>query len=325
MTDENRSPNRLKEGFSTLTDWLKQHPWIKKSVSFLMVLIPGAFLVMNLVQNWQALQNVAITLRWGKITLSLGIALAAFGLYPLGTQVGLRAMGARLSYRDAYYVYHSSQLAKYLPGRIWIIPGRAVVLQRFDVDPVLAGVSILLESYLMITAGVIVFIPYLLLNQQTEIRHLGIVGLFFLIPLILLILIPRLLNWLLERIMKILNRPYKPVTYSWYHLTLMLLVYILFWGMMGLGLFVLSGSFYDLPISDLVLMMGVMGFSWVVGFVSFLTPAGLGVREGAMQFLLAPFIPLPLPALIAVVARLWWSLADLGSIGLALILKKSQE
>ena len=61
--------------------------------------------------------------------------------------------------------------------------------------------------------------------------------------------------------------------------------------------------------------------AWAIGFLVFLTPGGLGVREGALALLLAPFLPSPLPAVVALLARLWWTVAELISVAIAALLE----
>jgi len=313
---DQRGVRHLIRNFSA---WFARNKWAKTVFTILMIVIPLFFLGRSLAANWEALQNIELALDWGKMAVALLILTAAFGLYPLGMMVGLRGMGSRLNYRDAYFAYHSSQLAKYLPGRVWIIPGRAVVLQRYQVDPVLGGASALLDSYMLVVAGSIVFIPYLFLAEQSGLRNLGVFGLILTIPAVLLIFLPRLLNQIFSLGMKWLGRTAAAIKFSSVHLLMMLGVFLVFWMISGFGFYYLAGSITPLEFSQYPLFAGVMGFSWVVGFVSFLTPAGFGVREGTMSFLLASLIAAPLPALLSILARFWWSLAEFGSIGLAFL------
>ncbi len=92
----------------------------------------------------------------------LVILIGGFALFPSGTLIGLRGLGALVTYGQAYYGYHASQLGKYIPGRIWIIPGRAVTMRRFGVDGITAAASTLIDMYVLLVAGIVVFIPTLL-------------------------------------------------------------------------------------------------------------------------------------------------------------------
>ena len=56
--------------------------------------------------------------------------------------------------------------------------------------------------------------------------------------------------------------------------------------------------------------------AWLIGFLSFLTPAGLGVREAILVALLLPYVPTAQGMLLAVAARLSWTVIEL--LGVAL-------
>lgn len=313
------STGRVRRVFTALSDWFARNKWARTLLTALMIIIPVYYLGRSLWDNWQILASSDIELDWGRIALSLGILMVAFALYPSGSLIGLRGLGARINYGETYYGYHASQLGKYLPGRIWIIPGRAMTLRRFGVDAVTAAASTLIDMYVLIAAGVLVYIPAMLVTQQETMRQLGAVGLVLCLPLIVSIFFPSLLNRLFSLGMKWIGRGEVTFHFAWYHFALMLLNYLLLWIISGFGLYLLADSISPLTLAQLPIVVGAMGFSWVLGTLSFLTPAGLGVREGVMGVLLAGILPAPLPALVAILSRFWWSLADFGSIGLAFL------
>ncbi|HEY5231130.1 MAG TPA: hypothetical protein VIJ11_09610, partial [Galbitalea sp.] len=61
---------------------------------------------------------------------------------------------------------------------------------------------------------------------------------------------------------------------------------------------------------QLWLMIGAYALSYVVGVVIIFAPAGLGAREAAVTFLLAPAIGVPAAAALALVSRLPMVIAD---------------
>lgn len=323
--DNGTRPRGLKGVLKAFLVWFRQNQWARTGLTVVLIVAPMALLVRNLIINWGSLQEAAIQIRWGRMGFTLLILLVGFGLLPLGTLSSLRALGSALSFSKAYYAYHASQLGKYLPGRIWIIPGRAVIMRGFGVDPILGGAGALLETYLLIVTGVVAFLPYMFLVPRDSIRQLAIIGMILSFPALLILFFPKLLNWLLGVFMKWLKRPAVHIAYSWKQIVVMLGVYLGFWFVSGTGFYILIDSFYPLNGQAFLQIVGVLGFSWVVGFISFLTPAGIGVREGAMGFLLAPLIPDPFPALIAIASRIWWSLADLASIGAAFLFFRTKR
>ena len=310
---------RIRKVFHALSDWFARNKWASTLLTALMIIIPAYYLGRSLWDNWQVLASSDIEIDWGRMALSLAILMGAFILFPSGTLIGLRGLGVRVNFGQAYYGYHASQLGKYLPGRIWIIPGRAMTLRRYGVDAVTAAASTLIDMYALIVAGILVYIPAWMVTQQETMRQLGWVGLLLCLPLLVSIAFPSLLNRLFSLGMKWIGRGEMTFHFAWYHFALMLVNYIALWVISGFGLYLLADSISPLTLAQLPIVIGAMGFSWVLGTLSFLTPAGLGVREGVMGVLLADILPVPLPALVAILARFWWSLADFGSIGLAFL------
>ncbi len=63
-------------------------------------------------------------------------------------------------------------------------------------------------------------------------------------------------------------------------------------------------------------VVGAFVVAWLVGFVSLITPGGLGVREGVLVALLHPLVDTADAAAMAVVARAWWTVVELGIAGI---------
>jgi hypothetical protein len=323
--DNGPCPGGLKGFFNRGAVWFKKNKWARTSLTAALIVVPIAFLLRNLFINWQSLQDAAIEFNWARMLLSLLILLLSFAVLPLGTIFSLQSFGFTLDFRNAYYAYHASQLGKYLPGRIWIIPGRAVLIKNFGMDPFLGGMGALLETYLLIVTGILSFLPYLLLVPNATIRQVAVIGVLLCLPAILILFFPKILNRVLSVLLKWFNRPAFNITFSWKQILRILITYVLFWQLSGAGFYLLCSSVYALNGRFFFQISGVMGFSWVIGFLSFLTPAGIGVREGAIGFLLTPLLPEPFPALAAILSRVWWSLADLLSIGMAFLLFRTKR
>ena len=67
------------------------------------------------------------------------------------------------------------------------------------------------------------------------------------------------------------------------------------------------------PIAALPICVGIYAIAWDIGFVSFITPSGLGFREGAIGLLFAlalPVLPTSLGAIIALLSRFVSTLAE---------------
>jgi uncharacterized membrane protein YbhN (UPF0104 family) len=63
-------------------------------------------------------------------------------------------------------------------------------------------------------------------------------------------------------------------------------------------------------------LVGIFAGAWVIGFLSFLAPGGLGVREGILVYLLGFYLPSHVAIVVTLLSRLWVTAAEL--MGMAL-------
>ena len=70
-------------------------------------------------------------------------------------------------------------------------------------------------------------------------------------------------------------------------------------------------SVFLLDWRELPTLTGQYALAWVVGFLSFLTPSGLGVREGTLAYLLSHHLSPVTATLVALLARIWFLLGEL--------------
>jgi len=98
-------------------------------------------------------------------------------------------------------------------------------------------------------------------------------------------------------------------------------VYLLFvfhWSIYGLSGIALCFAFSNFDGLTAVGIGCAFVASWLIGFISLLTPGGIGVREGSMILLLTPLIGNSTAVLVAVLARVMWTVGDGGGALIAL-------
>jgi hypothetical protein len=89
-----------------------------------------------------------------------------------------------------------------------------------------------------------------------------------------------------------------------------------FYSCMQLGFIVLiAASFADLSIPQAAIIAGVWGVSLTLGWISFLAPVGLGVRDGLAFALFAPVLDAPTASLIVITSRVVMLGVDLVFVG----------
>lgn len=93
--------------------------------------------------------------------------------------------------------------------------------------------------------------------------------------------------------------------------------YLWLWVFLGTAFFLFIKSFYPVVPSQLLVATGTYAVAWSIGFLSVITPSGLGVREGILSLLLTSVLPPATATLVALLSRLWTLSAELIVTGMA--------
>jgi uncharacterized membrane protein YbhN (UPF0104 family) len=100
------------------------------------------------------------------------------------------------------------------------------------------------------------------------------------------------------------------------------------WIVAGTAFYVLLLALW--PVAPMVawpICIGIYAIAWDIGFVSFITPSGLGIREAAIVALFALAFPLPtgLASIMALISRLVSTLAEAVCVSIAYLSGGKQE
>ncbi len=287
---------------------------VKKSTQGLLVwLIIGViflFIGLSLHRNWHKIPFHELRFNYAFLLLSFCSHLAGYLTAPLGWSVNLRNFGQRMSYRHSLEILSLSRLGRYLPGKIWFTLGRAYMGRRVGVREKYSVVAVLFEVAIMLLSACVFFLLSVFALARVEIP-VNPVWFGAIIAACLLGLVPGVFSRIVNLGLKLLKRSPIDFTPKARNLLLLFGIYLLMWAFQGLGFFLLVNSFFPVRFSAAPGFMGIYAFSWMVGFLSFVTPAGLGVREAAMSLALKHYIPEPVGIIATLLARIWATVVEL--------------
>ena len=317
-----------------------QKPALKKLArQVLQIGLPLAILVFFLGQlknDWSNL--TAHTFQWNPWLL--GLAFVGFMLqelsYGLIWQAILARLGHRLDLRLCLRIYLASEFVRYIPGNVWHVLTRILWVGKYGVSRPIAFASMTIELITKLAAGALVFAVSLLfwhdlgvgaINQVSTINQapmVVIVGMAMILAL-LVVLYPRVLNWLLNLALRLLKRDPVILTLRYVDILLITLAWSVSWLVAGGAFYVLLLALWPgTPLVALPICIGIYAIAWDIGFVSFITPSGLGFREAAIVGLFALALPLPagLGTIMAFLSRLVSTLAELICVGVAYMVSR---
>ena len=235
----------------------------------------------------------------------------------------LRNQGVHVSYPLGLRGYFVSQYGKYIPGKIWVIFIRMAMLSRVGANRTIVGITATYEALISMGSGAMIGVLLLPL-VGAETLGLGDIT-FWLLPVAVLPLGLGLLNRLIVRRANQKRSPGSPLIPRVPMILLLrgLLQASLGWALMGLSLWMtiqgLQPETTSLDGELFLRLMSINCLAYVLGFVAIFMPAGGGVREIAMQTLLALEFKQAMgeapaavfAAVVSLVIRLIWTIAEL--------------
>lgn len=287
------------------------------------------FIALLLRSQWDELRAYEWQIHIGWLLVSGFILIASWFIEVAIWQKILGWVGGRLHYGAAARIWFASILARYIPGNIWQPLGMAVMGQQAGVRPEATVASIVLFQAVSLLSVAPLVALYLLVGGATTLfegaAFASWLGWIIAAPVVVFLLRPhwlmRLLNYALVR----LRREPLAVEISSVRLLLLLTVAAMDWLLWGAGFVALTISLGPIDWETLrpilVTLLTAYPIAYVVGYLSFLTPGGLAVREGMLVLLLLPAIG-GLAAVASLIMRLWLVILEVLVVGIVWLLAR---
>jgi uncharacterized membrane protein YbhN (UPF0104 family) len=306
---------------------------IKIGKRVLQIGLPVVILVLFIIsvqRNWNQLTSYKF--EWNPWFLALGFLgfLLQELSYGLIWRKVLMRLGAQLDLRAALRIYLASEFVRYIPGNVWHVLTRILWVNKYGVSRPVAFASMTVELITKLAAGALIFALSLLfwsdIGAIQKLLHGTpvVIGLGVVLALGLLVgLHPRVLNGVMSFGLRLLKRDPVVLTLRYSDILLITLYWLMSWAIAGTAFYLLLLSLLPaVPISALPICIGIYAIAWDIGFVSFITPSGLGFREGAIVGLFAlsiPFVPGTIAGILALFSRLVSTVAELVCVSIAYV------
>ncbi len=274
------------------------------------------FAVRALAGQWNQVgaRLLHIQFGWEHIVPATILVLATYALLIEGWRRILSGWDSHLGFRPAARIWFLSNLGKYVPGNIWSLTAMGVMARERGLSGLAAaGSSIIMQSVSLVTGTAIVMV--------TSAKLLGeplLVGAAVTVLLVGLVTAPRFLPRLAVLAGNLSGReiatPTIPATGIWTAAVASTASWILY----GLAFQLFVRGLLGAAPGEISSYIAVYTAAYILGFISPIAPAGLGVRE---KTLAAFMTQLGLAneadaALVAIAARLWLTVVELVPSGL---------
>ena len=255
------------------------------------------------------------------IFLSVLCIFGVITLSPIVWKFLMLGSGANVSYRMCYAIWWTTNIAKYVPGKVSLIAGRVYVARRY-------GKGVVLESFvweLIISISSAVLAGLFLLDLEGISTTTKMALLSIAIASLFPIISPKATQKIVRKPFALLGRgewdEETTMTRGIYSITLVLMM--ISWLLWGLAhKFILLGLGID---ASLLHLIGAFSIAWLIGFSAFFLPAGLGAREGVFTVNLTLFISGGVAGILVILSRVINILVEVVAFGMGLLLFSRED
>jgi len=304
---------------------------LKKLHQYLGLFIAGIllfFLIRNFLQTHTAVKDATVEIHWGWLICSFGAILFYWSAYLYPFAILLSGLAAKqVSFRTAFTLFHLANITRYLPGRIWGVVRLLSLSGQFGLSKTAVGSSLTLHVGIETAIGGLIAMSLLFSKQMRETATdvLEKVSAHTLLLTLAVIAVMAVFVFLLptgahhaRQFLKTLT-PLLTNALLWVSV---LVSHSLLWYCQGLAFYLFVRSFAPVQWADAGVLTACFAFAWIVGFLSFLTPGGLGVREGLLGLLLANCMSVSQATLVALLCRLWMLSAEMVLAAIAFLINR---
>lgn len=300
--------------------------YLKKTLSFIVVLSLLIFFIFTLYQNRVGIINFP----W-RFNL-LNLLLLIFSLLPiylcniLAWHLTTKALGSKNSYLTSVRIWLFSNISRFIPGGIWQYAGRIYLAKKEGMPVIVATSAILIESLLTVTIGIMLSV--LFLPSKIGYERLGVLPVTFSLSFVILLFLVLtnknglyLLSLIIKKIVNKGEIIYK-TKIPFHFLPILILSFGAQFFIDGALLFFLSRFAIDLSFQQYFLFVGIFSISWIIGYLTFLAPSGLGVQELTLTFFLSQYMPFSIAGTVAILFRILLLLSEVSTLMTYLFLKR---
>ena len=304
---------------------------LRQYVGLLIAIILLYFLIKPFIQTHTELKDATFQIHWYWLVCSFGAILLYWSAYLYPFAALLSGITERhVPFRAAFTLFHLANITRYLPGRIWGVVRLLSLSHRFGLSKTAVGSSLTLHVGIETALGGLIGVPLIFSPKMRDIvfgmidkisGHAILLGLACISVFIAIL-------FLIPKVSTHARRFLKTLTSLGQHSRLWINViagHVLLWICQGFAFFLFVKSLAPLAWTDAGILAACFAFAWVVGFLSFLTPGGLGIREGLLGLLLANYMPAPQATLVALLCRVWMLSAEIVLAGIAFTLDKKRR
>jgi len=289
-------------------------------------LVPAAvafFVGRVIYANWNQIQQAEWTLNPPYLIASAVLCAPWFWVRPLGWNLLVNAFGRRVPFSAVFRVVRHAELSRFLPGGFWAVASRVYLVKRWRVKASSALAATVVDLVLTTLAALI---PALW-SLGEAFPELGRVQkvVFIVFPIVSIAVVhPKLLNLWAGFAFRRVGQDYEELEIRWHTLLGIWGMYAAAWVLLCGGVAMLIRGVIQLGPGGTTFMGSSYAVAWLAGTFAMISPAGMGIREGALGLLLSRWMPTGPAFTVAIGIRLWLLTLEVGWVAVGALLPRPE-
>jgi uncharacterized membrane protein/pimeloyl-ACP methyl ester carboxylesterase len=274
--------------------------WPLSAVSLLFV---GKLIIDN-AKSLNNLTNINLFL----LSLGIGCFVVYFFLRTYLWHMLIKPAGNKLTYLNTSYLWEISEIKRYTPGNIWSFLSRARLFSEKNVTKKDVAGSMVNEVILIVLSSITLSYFYL----SSRFNNAAITMLFVVLNIVIFLLY--ILNSKFK--IKFISQHAPRENFKYYA------VAIAAFFCFGLATYFSAVSIVFLDPKDILNLISLFVFALLVGYLSIVTPMGLGVREGVTTLGLSSQTSISNAGLISIFTRIIFIVSEVIFLGIVFLFNK---
>lgn len=266
------------------------------------------FLGEKALADWQAVQKFEWSLNYFWLTFSLIVLFANFVFLSSVWNEILKILGKGIKLRKAFKISYISNLARYLPGRIWQYVSLVAMCEKEGISKAASTTSFVLSQLINIPAALLLILVTGVLpavTKQAWIKDtIWVLGGAVTFAALVVISQPKLTEKVLRYILSKFQKTEPVLGLKKTSLAGIFAYYVFGWFLHGTAFFFFVVSVTRQTDHFFPIVGGYVA-AYLIGYLSFFTPGGLGVREAILALILKIYFPDSVAILLSALSRLW--------------------
>jgi glycosyltransferase 2 family protein len=296
-------------------------------IALAVVIAAGYFFYLQFKRNADAISAYHFQINPYYIIIAVMIGSCALFMGPVVWRIFVNHyLREKLSFSESFALYCTSAMFKYIPGKIWTYAAQIALMSPKGISSVvLLYINFVCFICLAFAATMFALYYYLFCLQALP---PGISVLIFIVLIIADIIFIVWNNDVINHLIIPVNRMFKvaiqPIKTGRIIFVYTQILYMAAFIFLGVAMYFLAkGLNMEIPFYNMFAIMAAISVSGVLGLIAFFSVGGLGVREGAMFFMLKQFSTVEAALILPIAARLLLTIVELlmGITGLMMGMK----